>query len=94
MLLCIADQFHRCFGCDFGTGGDTQAAVDAFGADMAQLIVKAQRFRIMTPETAQGASLEKNGGADPRAVMQGHPLDVGDQKRHGYHSFYRYDNMF
>jgi hypothetical protein len=37
-------------------------------------------FGIMAPETTQIAALQKNGGADARAIVQGMPFDIKDER--------------
>lgn len=58
--------------CDARTACNTPIGV------VLDLEVWAPPFRVMTPETAQSASLQKNGGADARAVMYGEALNVKD----------------
>ncbi len=40
------------------------------------LRLRLQPFRIMAPQAAQRASLQKDGGADARSIMQGETLDI------------------
>ena len=51
---------------DVGTGH----AADAASRLVHQLRCSKLRFRIMTPETANVAALQKNSGADPRTIVE------------------------
>ncbi len=47
------------------------ATADAFFRNRDNLELRVYAFGVMAPETIQGASFEKNGCPDVRAVMQG-----------------------
>ena len=54
-----------------GTGGQTVAAAAAVGLQIAQLGGEALPLRVAAPLAAQGAALEKDGGANAPAVHKG-----------------------
>jgi hypothetical protein len=59
-----------------GTGDDALTAGDTSFGVVAEFRLRVLSLRIMAPEAAHGASLQKHSGADARAVVQGETLNV------------------
>ncbi len=59
------------------THRDARAAADAARGVEADFGLRADAFRVMAPEAAQIAALEKDGRTNARAVVDGEALDVG-----------------
>jgi hypothetical protein len=51
-------------------------AIGALVGVEGELRLMMDRFRVMTPFAAEGASFEEDSGADPRAIMEGKSLYV------------------
>ena len=64
-----------------GTDGGAGAAADALALPQRDFRFRADALRIVTPETAQRAPLQKHGGADSRSVMDGQMFDADDANR-------------
>ena len=58
------------------------SATDAAHRVQQDLGLAMQRFRIMTPFAPHIATLQKNGCANSRSVVQGKPLDFGNHAGH------------
>ena len=54
----------------------TSAAMHAFVGQIPQLGCCGDAFGVVAPPALQGAALEKNGGSDPRTVVNGKMLDI------------------
>jgi hypothetical protein len=67
-----------------------RAGTQAVQAADAAVFVKRQLglfrfgFGIMAPKAAERAALQKNGRADPGAIVQGKPLYIKNSCRHSY----------
>jgi hypothetical protein len=64
-------------------GGSACAATDAFAGIIKQLVRCLVRLGIVAPDAAQGATLEKDGGADAGTVVDREFLNVKNVSCHG-----------
>ena len=59
-------------------------ASDAFALFVEQLLMRAPTLWVVTPDATEGTALQKKGCPDARTVIDGIPLDVEEERRHGF----------
>ena len=69
--------------CMIRANGETRAATDAGMSGIEKLGLLTLRLGIVTPRATEGATLQKDGRADSRAVVNAKFLDIEDNS-HAY----------
>ena len=65
-----------------GANRQTFATTDAFILIVHEILLKGKGLRVVTPGAPQVTALEKNRGANARAITERKPLNIGNQMLH------------